>query len=49
MGISDKVGSITKGKIANLIITKKIKTINELPYNFGESKISKIILAGNLI
>ena len=49
MGISDKAGSITKGKIANLIITKKIKTINELPYNFGESKISKIILAGNLI
>jgi imidazolonepropionase len=49
MGVSDKVGSITKGKIANLIITKKIKTINELPYYFGNSNISKVILAGNII
>ena len=49
MGVSDKVGSITKGKIANLIITKTIKRSSELPYSFGNSKISKIILAGNLI
>jgi len=32
MGISDKVGSITKGKIANLIITKDIDSVNEIPY-----------------
>ena len=49
MGISDKVGSITKGKIANLIITKKINSINEIPYSFGSGKISEVILAGKII
>ena len=49
MGISDKVGSITKGKIANLIITKDINSINEIPYSFGSGKISKVILAGKII
>ena len=49
MGIGDKVGSITEGKIANLIITKDIKSINEIPYSFGNGKISKVILAGKII
>ena len=49
MGISDKVGSITEGKVANLIITKDIKSINEIPYSFGNGKISKVILAGKII
>jgi imidazolonepropionase len=49
MGISDKVGSITEGKVANLIITKDINSINEIPYSFGNGKISKVILAGKII
>ena len=49
MGISDKVGSITEGKVANLIITKDINSINEIPYTFGSGKISKVILAGKII
>jgi imidazolonepropionase len=49
MGIVDKVGSITEGKVANLIITKDIKSINEIPYSFGNGKISKVILAGKII
>jgi len=49
MGISEKAGSITKGKVANLIITKDINSINEIPYSFGSGKISKIILAGKII
>ena len=49
MGISDKVGSITEGKVANLIITKDINSINEIPYSFGSGKISKVILAGKII
>jgi imidazolonepropionase len=49
MGISDKVGSITEGKVANLIITKEINSINEIPYSFGSGKISKVILAGKII
>jgi imidazolonepropionase len=49
MGISDKVGSISEGKVANLIITKDINSINEIPYSFGNGKISKVILAGKII
>jgi imidazolonepropionase len=49
MGIVDKVGSITEGKVANLIITKDINSINEIPYSFGSGKISKVILAGKII
>ena len=49
MGISDRVGSITKGKIANLIVTENISSINEIPYSFGSKKISKVILAGKII
>ncbi len=49
MGISDKVGSVTKGKIANLIVTENISSINEIPYSFGSKKISKVILAGKII
>ena len=49
MGVSDKVGSITEGKVANLIVTKDINSINEIPYSFGSGKISKVILAGKII
>ena len=49
MGISDKAGSITIGKIANLIITDKLNSIDEIPYSFGSNKISKVILAGAIV
>lgn len=49
MGISDKAGSITIGKIANLIITDKLNSIDEIPYSFGCDKISKVILAGAIV
>ncbi|MDA9356813.1 imidazolonepropionase [Flavobacteriaceae bacterium] len=49
MGISDIAGSITEGKIANLIITDNINSINEIPYSFGSGKVNKVILAGNII
>ena len=49
MGLEDKVGSISKNKIANLIITNKINSINEIPYNFGGNQIHKVILKGEII
>ena len=49
MGLEDKVGSISKDKIANLIITNKINSIDEIPYNFGGNQIHKIILKGEII
>ena len=49
MGISNQYGSITKGKKANLIITKKVPSYNFLPYAFGENNIDKVIINGEQI
>ncbi len=49
MGISDSHGSITVGKIANVIITKPITSYYQLPYAFGSNLIDKVLLEGNEI
>ena len=49
MGISNQYGSITKGKKANLIITKKVPSYNYLPYAFGDNNIDKVIINGEAI
>ena len=49
MGISEEYGSITKGKKANLIITKPIPSYNYLPYSFGENNIETVIIKGTII
>jgi len=49
MGISNLYGSITKGKIANLIITKEIPSYHYLPYAFGDNHIDTVIIKGKKI
>lgn len=49
MELHQDFGSITKGKIANLIITKPIKNYYELFYNFGSNLIEKVIINGKII
>ncbi|MFY9241774.1 MAG: imidazolonepropionase [Polaribacter sp.] len=49
MNLSDKVGSITTGKLANFIITKKIPSYGFLPYSFGSNLIDSVYLKGNKI
>jgi len=49
MGIEKTHGSITKGKVANLIITKRIPGINYIPYAYGSKLIDRVILNGKLI
>ncbi|MCK5400913.1 MAG: imidazolonepropionase [Flavobacteriaceae bacterium] len=49
MGISNEYGSISKGKKANLIITKEVPSYNYLPYAFGNNHIEKIIINGECI
>ena len=44
--LQDEYGSISKGKKANIFITKKIPSIEYLPYAFGSDLIDKIILNG---
>ena len=46
MGLEKKLGTISIGKIANLIITKPIPNYQYLHYSFGENLIDKVIIAG---
>lgn len=46
MGISETHGSITRGKVANLFITKPIPSIGFMPYAFGSDLIETVILKG---
>ena len=49
MGISETHGSITVGKIANLIITKPIKSFYQIPYEFASNLIETVIIEGKII
>jgi len=49
MGISHTHGSITKGKKANLIITKPLASYYQLPYDFGTNLIEDVIVNGILL
>ena len=49
MNLQDKVGTITKGKLANLILTQKINSYNFIPYSFGAPCIEKVFLKGSEI
>ena len=49
MGISEEVGSIAKGKIANVFITKEIPSIEFFPYAFGSDLIDIVLLNGKVI
>ena len=46
LNLSDKIGSISKGKIANFIITKPIKSYSSVPYAFANNYVEKVYLSG---
>ena len=46
LNLSDKVGSISSGKMANFIITKPIKSYSFIPYAFADNCIGKVYLNG---
>jgi imidazolonepropionase len=49
MGVSDELGSICRGKKANLIITKPIPSVEFLPYAYTSHLIDQVMLNGDLI
>ena len=49
MGVSATHGSITKGKRANIILTKPIMNFYELPYAFGTNLIERVMIEGQFI
>ena len=46
MEVQDELGSITIGKKANLIFTKKMPSLSYLPYSFGDNLIDKVMIEG---
>ncbi len=49
MGLEKSHGSITIGKKANFIITKKIASYFELPYSFGTNLIDQVYIDGQIV
>jgi len=49
MGLSEDYGSISRGKKANLFITKPIPGIEFMPYAYGSNKVETTILNGEII
>jgi imidazolonepropionase len=49
MGVSDSLGSITKGKIANFFISKPLPSMEFMPYAFGSNKVEQVFLKGKRI
>lgn len=48
MEVEKEVGSISKGKWANLLLTKPIPSLAYLPYSFGENLIDKVYVKGEI-
>lgn len=49
MGLSDQLGSIAVGKLANLFITKPLPSIAFMPYAYGSNKVKHVILNGKQV
>jgi imidazolonepropionase len=49
MEVENEVGSITKGKRANFILTKDIPSLAYMPYAFGSDNIEKVMIKGKWI
>ena len=47
MEVHDLAGSITNGKLANLVMTREIPSLAYLPYSFGTNLIEKVMFCGN--
>ena len=48
MDVADELGSITKGKIANVIITKPMTQLEFMPYYYGANKVAKMVIKGKI-
>jgi len=47
--LESEVGSITEGKLANFIVTKRIDNLSLLPYHFGDSSIDRVYINGEKV
>ncbi len=47
--LQEQLGSITAGKLANVIVTRPIPSLAYLPYAFGSPHIAHVIVKGNVM
>ncbi len=46
LGLQDEMGSIAKGKKANLIVTEEMNSLGYIPYNFARNSIDRVLING---
>lgn len=49
MGVEKELGSICRGKIANIFITKEVSNYQFLPYAYGSDLVDAVVLNGKVI
>ncbi len=49
MNLSGSLGSVTRGKLANLILTREIPSYGYLPYAFGSNHIERVMIRGQFL
>lgn len=49
LGLSGSHGTISKGKVANVFITRPMPSLASIPYSFGSNPVDRIILNGKLV
>lgn len=49
MDVAHELGSITKGKIANVMITKPMTQLEFMPYYYGANKVATMVIKGKLM
>jgi imidazolonepropionase len=47
--LSESLGTITPGKIANVFITKPMPSYAYMPYHMGNNMVDRVILNGKLV
>jgi imidazolonepropionase len=48
MGLENELGSLSIGKKANFILTKPMSSLEYFPYSFGENKVERVYLEGQI-
>lgn len=49
MSLGDRLGSITPGKRANLILTRPVPSLDYLPYAFGSNLVDRVMIGGEFV
>lgn len=49
LGLSHTHATITKGKVANIVITRPMRSVAAIPYGFCTNPVSQVILNGKII